>query len=211
MIHLLSAPQKEFRAVHPCLSPIFSCSPNPNKVNPFESNNVGDTVKEFLLCFKNKITPHLKTQIMQHLLEMFITETEGSDIFYNILKKNGMTTLTSGMSTLFNNKKPNLIYYLSKCFEGPTPRLPLDRMPFGMLDFNIRFFVCENTVNVRMEDHYASWLKTMISQFGHRWLCLLWAPAWEYKSETPKPNESLVQDSPNEEESIDYYILMNLM
>ena len=31
-----------------------------------------------------------------------------------------------------------------------------------------------------MEEHYSSWLETMFSQFGHKWLCLHRGPVWKY-------------------------------
>ena len=34
-----------------------------------------------------------------------------------------------------------------------------------------------------MEEHYASWLETMFSQFGHKWLCLHRGPVWQYEVE----------------------------
>lgn len=34
-----------------------------------------------------------------------------------------------------------------------------------------------------MEAHYASWLETMCSQFGHQWLCFQMGPVWQYKVE----------------------------
>lgn len=34
-----------------------------------------------------------------------------------------------------------------------------------------------------MEEHYASWLETMLSQFGHKWLCLHRGPVWQYEVE----------------------------
>ena len=205
-----TSPERNPRCSSIPLSPIFACSPNPNKVNSSESKNVGDTVKEFLLCFSNKITTRLKTQIIQHLFEIFTTETVGPDL-RQYIEKDFVTTVTSGMSTLFNNNKSNLIYHLSKCFEGTTPKLPLDRMPFGMLDYNIRFFASENTVNLRMENHYASWLETMFAQFGHKWLCLFRGPAWQYDSDTPNPIENFIQDSPNQEESIQQDIILEAL
>ena len=199
-----NSPEKSKRCTSIPLSPIFNCSPNLNDgtSNSIDSNNVGDSVKEFLFLFKSKITPRLKMQILQHLFQMVVTEAAGPDILQYI-EKDFVTVVTSGISTLFNNKKPNLIYYLSKCFQGQTPKLPLDRMPSGTLDFNIRFFASNNTVNVRMEDHYASWLETMFAQFGHKWLCLHRGPAWQYESEIPEPIENCDQEPSNEEEVVD--------
>ncbi|CAB4036915.1 Hypothetical predicted protein, partial [Paramuricea clavata] len=50
-----------------------------------------------------------------------------------------------------------------------------------------------NTVNVRMEEHYASWLETMFAQFGHKWLCLHRGPVWQYEVE--KAVEQPVQEN----------------
>ena len=41
-----------------------------------------------------------------------------------------------------------------------------------------------------MEEHYSSWLQTMFSQFGHKWLCLHRGPAWQY-DEDATPVQSL--------------------
>jgi len=87
------------------------------------------------------------------------------------------------METLYKGGKHNLIYSLSKCFEGPTPRMDLNRMPYSLLDYNIRFFACSRTQKLGMEEHYTSWLKTMFSQFGHKWLCLHRGPVWQYEVE----------------------------
>lgn len=72
------------------------------------------------------------------------------------------------METLYKGGKHNLIYSLSKCFEGPAPRMDLNHMPYGLLDYNIRFFACNRTQKLGMEEHYTSWLETMFSQFGHK-------------------------------------------
>lgn len=68
--------------------------------------------------------------------------------------------------------------------------MPLDRMPFGLIDYNIRFFASNKTQKLGMEDHYSSRLQTMFSQFGHKWLCLHRGPAWQY-DEDPMPVQSV--------------------
>jgi hypothetical protein len=54
-------------------------------------------------------------------------------------------------------------------------------MPFGLLDYNIRFFASNRTNALGYEEHYGSWLDTMFSQFGHEWLCLHRGPALQYE------------------------------
>ena len=67
--------------------------------------------------------------------------------------------------------------------------MPLDRMPFGLIDYNIRFFASNKTQKLGMKDHYSSWLQTMFSQFDHKWLCLHRGPAWQY--DDPMPVQSV--------------------
>lgn len=50
---------------------------------------------------------------------------------------------------LFHSRKNNLDYLLSRCFQAPEDdasgsRLPFDRMPFSLVDYNIDFFVTDN-------------------------------------------------------------------
>ena len=59
--------------------------------------------------------------------------------------------------------------------------MPIKQMPYGLLDFNIRFFAKGSTQNLGIEEHYASWLATMFSHFGHKWLCLHRGPGWQYE------------------------------
>ena len=61
--------------------------------------------------------------------------------------------------------------------------MPLNQIPFGLLDYNIHFFAKGTTQMLGIEEHYVSWLATMFSHFGHKWLCLHRGPAWQYEIE----------------------------
>ncbi|KXJ25566.1 hypothetical protein AC249_AIPGENE6319 [Exaiptasia diaphana] len=65
--------------------------------------------------------------------------------------KDFFDTIMSAMKNLNANKKPNLIYYFGKSLEVPQnatqSRMPLDRIPFGLLSHNIMFFGSKNTTN----------------------------------------------------------------
>ena len=66
-------------------------------------------------------------------------------------------------------------------------------MPHGLLDCNIRFFERESTENLGIEEHHASWLATMFSYFGCKWLCLHRGPAWQYEvQQSDEIEESLL-------------------
>ena len=140
-------------------------------------------MQEFILNFKNCMSHMLRTQLLDHLLKITIVDSEGLD-FYKFVNNDFLSSSLSGMKTLFMNSKQNLIFYLSKCFEGPSPRMAINQMPYGLLDYNIRFFAKASTQNLGIEEHYASWLSTMFSHFGHKWLCLHRGPAWQYEEQT---------------------------
>ena len=75
---------------------------------------------------------------------------------------------------------------MARCFglkreESDEPRMPFNKMPFGLISYNLRFFSCENSANLRVDDDYAQWETTMFSYFGHKWACLHRGPAWAYE------------------------------
>ena len=162
------------------LSPIFQCSPFED-ARPLASS-VGDLIKEFISSFKSAMSPRLRSQLLNHLFKIAIIENEGHD-FLQFVKTDFLVSSLSAIKTLFTHGKHNLIYGLSKCFEGEVPRMALNQMPFGLLDYNIRFFAKGNTQMLGIEEHYVSWLVTMFSHFGHKWLCLHRGPAWQYEVE----------------------------
>ena len=74
--------------------------------------------------------------------------------------------------------------------------MPINKMPYGLLDYNIRFFAKGSRQNLGIEEHYASWLATMFSHFGHKWLCLHRGPVWQYEVEVnTETAESLLHAS----------------
>ena len=54
------------------------------------------------------------------------------------------------MKVLQDNGKPNLIYKWSKCVFGEDgkPLMPLQRMPFGLIQYQMEFFTCTNVMQV---------------------------------------------------------------
>ena len=62
--------------------------------------------------------------------------------------------------------------------DGSGPRLLIDRMPFGLLCYNIRYFALDKINNTLSESHYVQWETTMFSNFGHKWICLQRGPGF---------------------------------
>ena len=73
--------------------------------------------------------------------------------------------------------------------------MPLESMLFGLIDYNIRFFTCNSTQMLGIEDHYVTWLETTHSNFGNKFLCLFRGPTWQYEEEDTPIVENHVNSS----------------
>lgn len=100
------------------------------------------------------------------------------------IPKDFIETSISSMANPYQNGKHNIMYNLLKCLASGDDgecRLPLNRMPYGLLSNNIMFFASENASNLKVEDHYSEWLSTMSTHFGHKWAALYNGPMWSTK------------------------------
>jgi hypothetical protein len=87
------------------------------------------------------------------------------------------------MNVLKENNKKNLFLAMSKCFGeeiNGKSRMNVNKMPFGLISYNLQFFASDHTANTKMENDYLEWQTTMYAQFGHKWACLHRGPAWQY-------------------------------
>ena len=123
----------------------------------------------------------------------FIESTYGLNFLHFI------ETVISGVNTLYCNGKKNLPYIFAKILS--EDKLKLDRMPFGLIDYNLRFVHAESAVKLEMEYHYAVWQETMLAHFGHKWIALNQGPMWQYDEDdctpgTVKENVATFCDAP---------------
>ena len=98
------------------------------------------------------------------------------------------------------NGKDNLILHAAHCFgeqrQGDaSPRMPLDRMPFGLVAHNLKFFASDNVANIQAPDDYKSWCQSMYTLFGNKWASMHLGPMWSYEvgkniSDAADTNES---------------------
>lgn len=152
---------------------------------------VGDVIVEVCTLFRI-MSLRLKRQLVTYLFRQFLRNTVSDVGFLKFVGKDFLDISVQAMQKLYCAGKNNLVYLLSRCFQAPddqpksatATRLPLDRMPFGLLDYNIHFFATDTTVCLGTEPHYARWLETMYAHFGHKWLCLFWGPTWQYKEDS---------------------------
>ena len=163
------------------LSPVFQSSPTVKEnTNP---RLIGDLVKEFLAYFKS-MSSRIKKQLFNYLLKLAALEN-GSFPFLEFIHQDFLDKCMNAMMTVFEAGKHNIIYDLCECLQrqncNAKTRLTLDRMPYGLIDYNIHFFASTQTRKLTCEEHYASWMETMFSHFGHKWLCLHRGPVWQYQ------------------------------
>jgi hypothetical protein len=202
-----STPSKQFiEDISPCLSPIFSSSPMKES-----KLSLGDTIKKFITEFTNVMSERLQKHILQYLYRHIIVSSSGN-AFYSFVEHDFLWKSLSAMKVLHIEGKHNLLYHLSHCFlseeENGSTRMPLNRMPYGLIDYNIRFFSSASSQKLGLEEHYAMWLETMLAHFGQKWLCLFRGPCWQYElnddsQQTPRIEISSVSNgvpsSSNEE------------
>ena len=121
--------------------------------------------------------------------------------FFQFIQPDFSELSLNAMKTHFEEEKKNLVHSISKCFErrecGSETRMPLDRMPFGLVDYNLRFFAANRTHKLGMEEHNAQWSETMFSHFGHKWAALHRGPCWQYEELEDKDHGSITCSSRN--------------
>lgn len=99
-----------------------------------------------------------------------------------------------GMKSLFDENKNNrILKQLSNCTVSleNNYRMPMDRMPFGVIDYNVNFFSSQPTQKLGIESHYIEWMTTMYAHFGKKWLNLFRGPVWQYADN----NSSILEDA----------------
>lgn len=138
---VMGTPPSSF-AIPDGLSPIFGTSPLKKSSSSLES--IGDVVKKFVMGFKSMTSSRLKKQLVQYLYKLLVIELGGMPLF-QFVQADFIDTSLSSMRTLFEEGKKNLVHSISKCFERREneleTRMPLNRMPFGLIDYNLRFYV----------------------------------------------------------------------
>lgn len=172
------------------LSPLFF-SPRGKSIGERSNMTVGDVIVEVCSLFR-RMSLRLKRQLVTYLFRQLIRNTVSDVGFLKFVGRDFLDISVQAMQKLYHAGKNNLVYLLSKCFKAPedqpdsvtATRLPLNKMPFGLLDYNIHFFAADTTVHLGTEPHYARWLETMYAHFGHKWLCLFRGPTWQYEEET---------------------------
>ena len=189
-VSMCSTPQAKTSGHVEAMSPVFRSSPL--------NVNSGAIIQEIVLSF-HKLSKHQRLQLVEEQFFQFIHQDVNPDFTRAFVPNDFCGLVAKGMDTLLKAKKDNLLYSLGKCFgqfrqDGVTPRLPLDRMPFGLIAHNIAFFSSNNCSRLQAPDDYKSWMETMYARFGQSWAALHLGPMWSYVDVTPQEDsdESIV-------------------
>ena len=73
--------------------------------------------------------------------------------------------VAKAITVLHANGKGNLIYHAACCFgecqqEDNRPGIPLNRMPFGLVAHNLKFYASDD-MHLQAPDGYKSWCQSM--------------------------------------------------
>lgn len=145
------------------LSPMFQHSPQRKAER---DNNVphGNLIEQLSHCYSH-LSLGLKKQFILYLLKKLYGEHYG--VKSNFMPDDVIDLTGKAMATLQHASKDNPFYRLAAGLgkerpNGSGPRLPVTRMPFGLLHHNIMFFSVEDTMGLknrkplhRMANNYA--------------------------------------------------------
>ena len=160
------------------LSPLFKASPSINSLR--NESPLGEVIPQFLSLFKGQMSRKMQGQLVNHLFKLPVEQNYGLS-FLHFLHGDCMDVILNGVLQLQKAGKENLIYQLARVFS--ENRMDMARMPFGLIDYNIRFFSADTTVRLKMEEHYVLWQETMFAHVGHKWVALNRGPMWQYEEE----------------------------
>ena len=122
------------------------------------------------------MTGKFSSAVMQTLFWHYLSSQHG-DVLKKFVPSDFVDLCCKGIHVLYQNGKDNILYYLAKglgtsCADLTGPHLPFNRMPFGLLSYNIHYFALDYVNKVKAVPDYILWESTMFSNFGHKWVCL---------------------------------------
>ena len=138
-------------------------------------------VIDFVITNFGMLSDIQRVQLVSHLLRMVIEINYGKEMLH-FIPNDLLSLLLPAMEHLFKKGKENTIYHLCKSLgekrDRHSARLNVDKMPFGLIAYNCKFFASESTNNIRASEDYKQWLESMYCYFGNAWASLFLGPMW---------------------------------
>ena len=169
------------------LSPLFRNSPSAKALR--SESPLGEAIPRLITLFKEQMSSRMRQQLINFLFKIILEQEHGLKILH-FFNGDCLNQITRSILTLYKAGKENIIYQFANVIA--ENKMDMERMPFGLIDYNIRFFNAKNTVKLKMEDHYAMWQETMFAHFGHKWVSLNRGPMWQYDEEVQDVTKSNV-------------------
>ena len=172
-------------------SPMLAFSPLKNAEDRKLPGSILDVVSSGFV----ELTKRQRQQLLVHLFHKWLKLDVHEELNSTYVPHDFLPLLSSAVRVLFVNEKNNLLYDAARCFGvmrpgEDCPRMPLSRMPFGLISHNLRFFASDNVSNLEAPPDYKSWYQSMYTLFGNKWAALHNGPMWSYIGNNPNEVES---------------------
>jgi hypothetical protein len=138
-------------------------------------NNIND--------YLPRLTPQQRIGLATRVYS-FVAENDFQDLKH-FIPSNYIELSFHAASHLKKNGKDNVIYDLCKCLglmrdDGSSARMDVQRMPFGLIAYNCKFFASDDGSNLHVPEDYMQWMESMYTYFGNSWASLHLGPMWSY-------------------------------
>ena len=142
-----------------------------------------------------ELTKRQRQQLMVYLFHKWPKLDVHQELNANYVSLDFLPLLSNALKVLLVNGKNNVLYDAARCFgemrpEEDCPRMPLSRMPFGLISHNLRFFASDNASYLEAPPDYKSWYQSMYTLFGNKWAAMHNGPMWSYPGNTDEEVES---------------------
>ena len=176
-------------AVH--ASPMLAFSP----LKHAEERNLPGSVLDVVSSGFVELTKRQRQQLMVYLFHKWLKLDVHQGLNANYVSLDFLPLLSNALKVLLVNGKNNVLYDAARCFGEmrpgeDCPRMPLSRMPFGLISHNLRFFASDNASYLEASPDYKSWYQSMYTLFGNKWAVMHNGPMWSYIGNTDEEVES---------------------
>ena len=135
----------------PARSPLLGFSP----LRDADFTKLPGCILDIVSSGFSSLTPRQQEQLLIHLFKKWMVEDINPCLDATFVPTQLLPLVANAMSVLCAGNKDNLIYYAARCFGEQqhggvlSPRMPLDRMPFGLISHNLKFFSSDNVYTLQ--------------------------------------------------------------
>ncbi|XP_078667520.1 uncharacterized protein LOC144909356 [Branchiostoma floridae x Branchiostoma belcheri] len=156
----------------------------------------------------NVLTPSQQWDFMDDLFRYKLEKIRPS--LPDFVPHNFLKLSAEAMDTLKTKGRNNTLYHLAHALgtpreDGSGPRMPVDRMPFPMIEHNAKFFSVDHPDQLRCPEEYIAYMETMYAHFGNKWASLHSGPMWSGTDNDDKED----QEEDNNQERMELLSLAN--